>query len=251
MDCVATRKLRHRIIDALRTLPVLGRWVGWLCKKQYHYNDHPTTRLKRLIGQRENLFIVEVGSNDGKSGDPLYPLIRSHRSWEVLFIEPVPFLFEQLKRNHGGNPRFRYEQVAIAESPQTLPFYYVSPDARREVPHLPDFCTQIGSFFRKNVEKHMADELDKYIIEMPVEAVPLATVLERQQVPRIDVLLIDTEGYDWQVLRQLDLSRYSPYIIFFEHKFLSPEDKAASREFLSGYEITDLGFDYLCKRKGG
>src|SRR4030095_7080294 len=117
-----------------------------------------TTRLKLLMGKRKTLFIVEVGSNDGKSGDPLYPLIRSHRSWQALFIEPVPFLFEQLRRNHGDNPRFRYEQVDIAESVQTMPFYYVSPDARREVPHLPDFCEQLGSFFRKNVERHMAEE---------------------------------------------------------------------------------------------
>jgi FkbM family methyltransferase len=244
-----SRKFRHRVIDTLRNVPVLGGWVGWACKWQYHYNDHPTTRLKRLIGKRENLFIVEVGSNDGKSGDPLYSLIRSHRSWQALFVEPVPFLFEQLRRNHGDNPRFRYEQVAIADRPQTLPFYYVSPDARRDVSHLPAFCEQIGSFYRANVEKHMAGKLDKYIVEMPVEAVPLATVLERQQVHRIDVLLIDTEGYDWQVLRQLDLSRYSPFIIFFEHKFLSPEDKAASREFLSAYDITDLGHDYLCQRR--
>jgi FkbM family methyltransferase len=205
--------------------------------------------LRRLIGGRKDLFIVEIGSNDGKSGDPLFPLIRSHRSWQALFVEPVPFLFEQLRRNHGDNPRFRYEQVAISEQAQTMPFYYVSPDVRREVPHLPPFLEQLGSFYRANVEKHMTDELDRFIIEMPVEAVTLSTVLDRQKVDRIDVLLIDTEGHDWHVLKQLDLARYSPLIILFEHKFLSPEDKAASREFLSAYEIIDLGYDYLCRRR--
>src|SRR5207249_62232 len=103
-----------------------------------------------MIGGHRDLFIVHIGSNDGKSGDPLYPLIKRHRSWQVLFVEPVPFLFDQLRRNYGKHPRFRYEQVAIADRRQMMPFYYVSEDARREGPHLPAFWEQLGSFYRAN-----------------------------------------------------------------------------------------------------
>jgi FkbM family methyltransferase len=244
-----SKLLRHRLYWFLHSLPVLGRVVARVANWQYHWQNHPTQFLRRAIGRRDNLFVVEIGSNDGKSGDPIYPLLRRHRSWQALFIEPVPFLFEQLQRTHGQNPRFRYEQVAIADRRQTMPFYYVSQSARREVPYLPAFVEQLGSFYRANIEKHMSGPLDRFIVELSLEAVPLADVLDRQRVDRIDILLIDTEGHDWEILRQFDLQRYSPLVIFFEHKHLAPEDKAASRDFLRDYDITDVGHDYLCRRR--
>ena len=52
------------------------------------------------------------------------------------------------------------------------------------------------------------------------------------------------------MLKQLDLQRYSPLVIFDEHKFLSAADKTACREMLRGeYEIEDLGHDDFCWRK--
>jgi FkbM family methyltransferase len=240
---------RHRVYRFLRALPLVGRAVARISNWQYHYQNHPTQQLRRAIGRRENVYVVEVGSNDGKSGDPLYPLLRSNRSWQALFIEPVPYLFERLKQSYGPDPRFHYEQVAIAERRCTMPFYYVAENAGREAPSLPAFCDQLGSFIRANLERHMPPPLDRFIVEAKLEALPLADVLDRQGVSRIDVLLIDTEGYDWQVLRQVDLQRYAPQVILYEHKHLSAEDKTASREFLRDYEIADLGNDYLCRRK--
>ena len=233
----------------LHSLPVIGRVFARLSNWQYHWRNHPTQHLRRALGKCRDLFVVEIGSNDGKSGDPLYPLIRSHRSLQVLYIEPVPFLFERLKRNFQGDPRFRFEQVAIAEEKRTMPFYHVAESTRREMPALPDFVDQLGSFFRANLERHLPGTLDRFIVEVPVEAMPLSMVLERQRVERIDALLIDTEGYDWRVLRQLDLGKYQPRVIFIEHKHLSVEDKAAVRTFLGDYEIMDLGHDYLCRRR--
>lgn len=234
----------------LHKLPLIGRLVARLSNWQYHRRNDPTRQLGRAIGSGRNLFVVEIGSNDGKSGDPLYPLIQRHRSWQVLFVEPVPFLFERLKNNFRGDPRFRFEQVAIAERPQVMPFYHVAEDARREVPYLPEFVEQLGSFSRPNLERHLGGPLDRFIVKAEIEALPLAAVLDRQRVERIDVLLIDTEGYDWQVLKQLDLTRYSPSVIYVEHKHLSPDERTAMREFLRDYEINDLGHDFLCRRRG-
>jgi FkbM family methyltransferase len=205
--------------------------------------------MRRLLGGRKDLFVVIVGANDGKLVDPIYPLLRRNRSWQALLIEPVPYLFERLKRNYGKNSRFRYARVAIADCARTMPFYYVSEEARREVPHAPILWEAIGSFNRANLEKHLAGPYDRFIVEEMLEAIPLATVLERERVARIDVLIIDAEGYDWEVLKQLDLKCFSPLVIFYEHKLLSSADKAACRQMLHNYEIEDLGYDDLCVRR--
>ncbi|MBK7697246.1 MAG: FkbM family methyltransferase [Saprospiraceae bacterium] len=41
----------------------------------------------------------------------------------------------------------------------------------------------------------------------------------------IDLLHIDTEGYDWEILKQLRLAKYFPRPIIFEHKHLSPSKR--------------------------
>ena len=233
----------------LRSIPLLGRVVARLGNWHYHWDVHPTTRFRRILRGRKEVSIVVIGANDGKTLDPLYPLLKRNRSWKALFIEPVPYLFARLKANYGSNPRFQFEQVAIADKPQTLPFYYVSEEAGRQVSKTRRILfEQIGSFSRAKVEEH-SQGYEQYIVEVPLEAVPLATVLERRHVEKIDLLLIDCEGYDWDVLKQFDVQRYKPLIIFFEHKHLPAEIKAACREFLRDYDITDLGYDFLCRRR--
>jgi hypothetical protein len=46
--------------------------------------------------------------------------------------------------------------------------------------------------------------------------------------------VIDTEGWDWRVLRQFDLARLRPRLILVEHQHLTDEDKRAMYERLAG-----------------
>jgi len=55
---------------------------------------------------------------------------------------------------------------------------------------------------------------------------------------QIDLLVIDTEGYDYRILQQCDLERLRPTIIMFEHQHLSPGDKAAAYERLRTHGYT-------------
>lgn len=64
---------------------------------------------------------------------------------------------------------------------------------------------------------------------------------------RIDLLHIDTEGYDFEILKTIDFSVIQPAVILYETKHLSPCDQQASVELLSryGYQIQLLGADAL------
>jgi FkbM family methyltransferase len=213
------------------------------------WNYEPARQLRRALGNRENLFVVQIGSNDGTTGNPVHQLLSRHPSWRALFVEPVPFLFERLRRNYPDPVRFRFENVAVADAAGTRPFYYVDPAASQSMPDLPRWFQMLGSFERDHVARHLGAALDRFVITVQVQTFPLGAVLKRNHIDRIDVLLIDTEGYDWEILRQLDLQCYQPSVILFEHKHLSPETRADARSFLEqAYNIVDLGEDYLCRR---
>ena len=207
-------------------------------------------RIEKAIGNRAEVFFVQVGSNDGVQGDPLYDLVLSRTTWRGIFIEPIDYLFRRLRQNYGDSPRFVFENVAISTRRETKKFYYVSEKARTER-DLPYWHDQLGSFDKTHITKMLGDDMSSYIIEEDVECHPLQDVFDRNRVAGIDLIHIDTEGFDYQVLSQLDINRYKPSVILFEHHLLTDEEFVKSRELLrtTGYRIHEYGNDTLALRR--
>ena len=193
--------------------------------------------------------LVQIGSNDGKTGDPLYPLFRKYASWRGLLVEPIPYIFAKLKANYPDTSRFDLANVAIGEDGK-MPFYYVDKTAINDLPDLPYWYDQLGSFDRSHIVKELDGVLEPYVRSMEVESMNLMSLLDRYGVSKIDVLHIDAEGYDWKVLQQLDLSRFRPTFILCEHHHLSLAERKAALAFLSAdYEVFRVGIDWLAARR--
>ncbi len=64
-------------------------------------------------------------------------------------------------------------------------------------------------------------------------------LVSKHKLPRIDLLQIDTEGFDYEVLKQIDFEDMAPQIIHYEHKHLSPEDRGESAKLLlrNGFQV--------------
>ena len=58
------------------------------------------------LKRKDFVFFIQVGSNDGKMGDPIDNIIVTNNNWKGIFSEPVGFLFERLKQNYGISDRF-------------------------------------------------------------------------------------------------------------------------------------------------
>jgi hypothetical protein len=50
-----------------------------------------------------------------------------------------------------------------------------------------------------------------------VPSVTIRTLFEKHSVGRVDLLQIDTEGYDYEILKSIDLDEIRPTVIHFEH----------------------------------
>lgn len=176
--------------------------------------------LSRVRGE---VFFVQIGAHDGLTGDHIHPVALSH-GWRGLAVEPVPPLYRRLEMNYRGTG-VRAVNAAVGESDGRLTFYSLRPDAD---PALPDWYDQIGSFRRDVVLSH-ADaipDIAERIEPIEVECLTLSTLLARYRVERIDVLLIDTEGYDLVVLREVDFARYGPRLVIYERKHLGGRRRA-------------------------
>lgn len=232
----------------LKSIPLVGPFL----QTGYRFLKlDPTGRIKSALKNEPHAFIVQIGSNDGRTGDPIFKLIQQNPTWEAMFVEPVPFLFERLRENYGTSARFRFENLAIGETRGMMPFHYISAQALRDMPDLPEWYDQLGSFDRDHITKHVGKQMDPYIVSMAVPVESLNELLERHGVTTIDLLHLDTEGYDWKILKHLDLDRFKVKTILFEHKHLDPSAKVEAKEKLGAYfTIKDLGNEYLCLESG-
>jgi FkbM family methyltransferase len=194
----------------------------------------------------EEVFCLQVGANDGKTNDPVYPYFVGY-GWRGLLVEPLVDVFEQsLKHTYAGYSNVALVNAALAPTEGSLPFYRVAISRAR-------WATGLSSFRRENLENHIANG---YIEEkakaegvlMPsnpldvIEVVQVATMtvtslLAKHGVTRFDVLCIDTEGFDFEILKLFDFKAYRPDFVVFESKNLSDSDYSAAKAMLA-----DAGF---------
>lgn len=236
--------LKRKLITRLHAYPAayrrLRRLYWWLGDRLWPLHVEIARALKDL----DRAYFVQVGSNDGAQNDPIHRLILDNPGWRGIFIEPVPFLFEKLKANYRAeqelHARFVFENVAIAEKAGEAAFYCVSEDAKKALgERLPFWYDQLGSFDRQHIVKHLDGLLEPFIVELQLPCLPIGEVLTRQGIERVDLLHIDTEGYDYNVLKQFDFARYQPRVVLYEHKHLGRERRTAAAQLMqaAGYRL--------------
>lgn len=143
-------------------------------------------------------YAVEVGAFDGFTGSNT--LLLERRGWTTLAVEPNPDL-------EGGLRLWRklYRLCACgAQNLAAAPFhiYNASPSGHSSLAPILDHPTE-------RIEVN-----DWKIVTVPVRT--LDSLLEEAQFPRLDFLSIDTEGTELDVLKGINLEKWTPKIIMSE-----------------------------------
>ena len=175
--------------------------------------------LERLSA-RQPVTFIQIGAHDGHSGDLLHPYIVNGR-WRGILVEPVPDLFNRLRTNYQSySDRLIFENSAIAERPGVKTFFAVKQSSR---PDAVPWHTQLGSFDKRNILKH-ADripDLEQLIYTIPVATLTVRELTQKHGIGHLDLVAVDTEGYDAVIVGNLLAEGVSPTVIIFEHKHLS------------------------------
>jgi FkbM family methyltransferase len=195
---------------------------------------------------------VQIGSNDGAQQDPIREAILE-RQWRGVMVEPVPYVFERLKQNYGHLPRVQLENVAIAEVDGTKPFYHLPQTADWKGQNIPEWYDALGSFSREVLLTHSVfiPDIAQRIVCTDVPTLTFDSLCKRAGFEQIDLLHIDTEGYDYEILKQIDLDRWRPHLIIYEHHHLGParaECEAMLRRH--GYDFMAEALDTWALRIG-
>jgi FkbM family methyltransferase len=202
--------------------------------------------LAHLMLSKPDPFFIQIGANDGKTHDPLYKFVTEF-GWSGILLEPLPDVFERLQANYRDRPNLKLLNAAIAEDDGSRVFYTVRPG-----PDTHHLAHQYSSFRRDVIEKQTAfvpDIVDR-VVETRVRCISMKTLLAEVAGRHVDLLLIDTEGFDYEILKMIDFSVLRPAVICFERAHLSPQDQEAAvqRLIAEGYRLTCDNLDFIAYR---
>lgn len=211
--------------------------------------------LRRMAGPRlvtafaeafPQAFFVEIGANDGHKHDHLSSAIAGS-DWRGIMVEPVPYVFDRLVRNYGARPGIALENAAVGDRDGTLPFYYLR---ESDDPVLPEWYDAVGSFRRDAVLGHapLIPDVEARLVQADVPCLTFESLCRKHAVERLDLLALDTEGYDWRILERIDFAKWRPRLVIYEHYHLDEAEREACRAHLAaaGYETLAEGFDTFC-----
>ena len=167
-----------------------------------------------ILRQDGHIRYLQIGANDGILVDPMYEFVcRNQRRVSGLLVEPVGIHFSKLKSNYSGIPSIIAVRRAIHNFEKTMTLYVAkeTTNNKRNVA-----VAGLSSFNKNHLLQHGSlDDTD--IVEEQVQCSSVQELLQEYNFMDINILVIDTEGYDFQILENLDLSQIKPKIVLFEH----------------------------------
>jgi len=201
--------------------------------------------LMKCLKRRPDMFFVQIGANDGVLCDSLFEFVTRYRV-PGLAVEPLGDVFEKLKKNYAPYPWIRPVRTAIHRSSKSVDLHRIDPAKLKQVGEW-----RIGTASLNPAHHKSFGVPDDAVITETVPAVTLGELVKQQHVPRVDLLQIDTEGYDAEILRMLDDLPSRPALIRFEHGL--PDNIMTREVFLGitdfllqrGYHVVMDGYDAI------
>ena len=154
--------------------------------------------------------LIQIGANDGVSHDHLHKIIKKFRL-QSLLLEPIKKYFLDLQNNYAAYDNVKLENSALSINNEIFFLYKVNPE------HFDKYGTLssgISSFNKEHLLKHGIKK--KHIVQEKVNQISFDELLNKYNFKSFDLLLIDTEGYDCNIVNNffLKIKEIRPIIIF-------------------------------------
>lgn len=187
----------------------------------------------------DEFHFVQIGANDGISFDFLYDFVISRKS-SGLVVEPIKEYYNELVKNYNNYENIIKLNFAVHPTEKFAKIYKVNPQSFFKYP---DWVKGIASF---NFKHHLSLNINSEdILIEEVECKPLMDIISDNN--RLDLLQIDTEGFDYEVMKMIDFDMIKPKLIKYEFVGLTDVDLKKSFDLLetNGYYLFKEGGDII------
>lgn len=173
-----------------------------------------------FYNNKEYGFFIEIGASDGIELSNTY-LLETKYKWKGICCEPIPNNFEKLVKNRTNS--ICYSEAVYNQSGLTLTF---------DIANNCDLLSGIS----EHIDKHKSS-VDSNKTSIQVKTISLLDVLKNANAPSfIEYMSLDTEGSEFEILKNFDFEKYVFGLIDVEHNYIEPRRSEIKSLLLSkGY----------------
>jgi len=140
----------------------------------------------------------------------------SDRGWNGIVVEPQKEIFDVI---NGRFDNVQYFNVAIANENGEADLWKFNKEWTDEDPDYHGMASLFHPSEKITYDTHTAEYIAENVHAERVETMTYARLLELAKPDTVDLLKIDTEGFDYEIIKQVQFTgALRPRIIMAEHK---------------------------------
>jgi FkbM family methyltransferase len=200
--------------------------------------------IDRFSRSKEHFQLIQIGANDGMTHDPVYRFVKRDR-WNALLFEPQPSVVERyLRPVYRKYPKVKIVNAAIGYEDGRASIYTISFSQDRWATGLTRFDRELlldlirsGRLDRRLKRYGIEGPTDHedWVSEKQISVRSLSSVVDEYNLDQVDLMMIDTEGFDHEVLKMVNMDRLLPNLIVFEDMHIGQPDYSECVERLRRY----------------
>lgn len=175
--------------------------------------------------------IVQIGANKGY--DDVTELIKGKTITNLVLVEPFEEHNKSLKECYKDIPNVVIKNIIIQDNPEISEssIFFHTDDSN----HTNAF--ELASLNKNHSLNIRGQYTEAGILERKLESMTINQLFDSHGLEEIDLLFIDTEGYDCKIIKTLDFERFRIKELYYENLHCNVQE---IREYLKskGFEVT-------------
>jgi FkbM family methyltransferase len=192
---------------------------------------------------QNELVVIDVGAHFGETIN----IVKKNLQFKKIYsFEASPLNFKTLKTNYpnGLNPNIEIYNYALGEKNIE---YFINQTQESSSSTINDLNLK-SSYLLKKLKILNIKDRNLFSKKIPIKIITLDSFIDEKKIDKIDLLKIDTEGYEFNILKGLLKNHSKIKLIYFEHHY---DDMIIKNYNFS--DINDLlikfGFKKIVKNK--
>lgn len=226
-----------------------------LSKTLYKKNLRPEEILDLYFQKNAKKFIIQVGGNDGTSGDPLRKYLITPKDYKVIIFEPLKYYFKKIYNLYKNRLDVEVINKFVSNESNIKEMFYINPEIADEMDgdgpkngwahgqgsvNKNFIYTQIelnsfrGPRYRNNIQKYKNN-----IISQEVNTTKISNLLIPDYTENL--LIIDSQGSELDVILSIDFKVNKIDLIIYEDVFPDSKNSKTIRKILRQQNFLAIG----------
>ena len=211
-----------------------------------NFLDHfQQKKIIKLINSKfsKPIVVFDIGAHYGET---IRLFLNKLKIQKIYLFEPSPYNFQVLKKNIS---KYQPNKVEIFNFGlgEKISKKYINQTVESSSSTI-NKINKDSKYLKRKLKILNIKNKDTFYHKLPIEVSTLDTFIEKKKIQNIDLLKIDTEGYEFNVLKGLSNYSHKIKLIYFEHHY----DDMIIKDYKFGdinKLLKDRGFSMIKKSK--